>query len=109
MAAESSMGFEKVVDNILRHYPTLEVARLQVARAIEEVPKVEGQLDWELSGSGGVSHDVSLFGTPSDRGDINLSLERQLESGHSVGVSGGYTYEDSSFTFSPLFPNPSHA
>lgn len=109
MAAESSMGFEKVVNNILRHYPTLEVARLQVARAIEEVPKVEGQLDWELSGSGGVSHDVSVFGTPSDRGDINLSLERQLESGHSVGVSGGYTYEDSSFTFSPLFPNPSHA
>lgn len=103
------LGFNDVVDKILRHYPTLEVARLQVARAREEIAKVESQLGWELAGSGGVSHDVSVFGTPTDRGDINLSLERQLESGHSVGISGNYTYEDSSFTVSPLFPNPSHS
>ena len=107
--AESKLGFEQVVDRILRNYPSLEVARLQVARANQEVFKVESQLGWELSGNGGVSHDVSFFGTPSDRGDINVSLDRQLASGHSIGVSGNYTYEDSSFTVSPQFPNPSHA
>lgn len=103
------LGFEAVVDRILKHYPSLEVARLQVTRSREEIAKVQSGLGWELAGSGGVSHDVSVFGTPTDRGDVNLSLERQLESGHSVGINGNYTYEDSSFTVSPLFPNPSHS
>lgn len=108
-AEEQALGFDRVVEKILQHYPTLEVARLQVQRSREEIAKVESRLGWELASSGGVSHDVSVFGTPTDRADVNLSLERQLESGHSVGISGNYTYEDSSFTVSPLFPNPSHS
>lgn len=108
-ADEARLGFHQVVEKIMRHYPTLEVARLQVARAREEIAKVESQLGWELAGSGGVAHDVSVFGTPTDRGDVNLSLERRLATGHQVGISGNYTYEDSAFTISPLFPNPSHS
>ncbi|MDR9435247.1 MAG: TolC family protein [Thiohalophilus sp.] len=108
-AAESTLGFEQVVDNILQQYPSLEVARLQVQRSRQEIARVESGLGWELAADGGVSHDVSVFGTPTDRADVNLSLQRQLESGHQVGISGNYTYEDSSFTVSPLFPNPSHA
>jgi len=106
---QPQLGFARVVEKILRHYPSLEIARLQVERSREEIARVESQLGWELAGSGGVAHDVSVFGTPTDRGDINVSLDRQLESGHRVGISGNYTYEDSSFTVSPLFPNPSHA
>lgn len=108
-AEEKPLGFDRVVEKILQHYPSLEIARLQVERSRQEIARVESRLGWELAGSGGVAHDVSVFGTPSDRGDINLSLDRQLASGHSVGISGNYTYEDSSFTVSPLFPNPSHA
>lgn len=107
--APAQLDFNAVVDRILKHYPSLEVARLQVSRSRQEIAKVQSRLGWELAGNGGISHDVSVFGTPTDRADVNLSLERQLESGHSVGISGNYTYEDSSFTVSPLFPNPSHS
>ncbi|TDY00091.1 TolC family protein [Thiohalophilus thiocyanatoxydans] len=108
-AEEQTLGFERVVEKILGHYPSLEVARLQVQRSREEIARVESQLGWEMASDGGVSHDVSVFGTPTDRADVNLSLERQLESGHRVGVSGNYTYEDSAFTVNPEFPNPSHS
>ncbi|MDZ7663213.1 TolC family protein [Thiohalophilus sp.] len=107
-ADEPALGFEGVVEKILQQYPTLEIARLQVQRSHQEIARVESRLGWELAGDAGISHDVSVFGTPTDRADVNLSLERQLESGHRVGVSGNYTYEDSSFTLSGL-PNPSHA
>lgn len=110
IAAENNkLAFPRVVEKILAQYPTLKVARYQIDKARQEIAKVESQLGWTLAGNGGVSHDVSVFGTPTDRADLNLSVERKLQSGHSVGVSGSYTYEDSSFTISPLFPNPSHA
>jgi len=108
-AGEPTLGFDRVVENILQQYPSLEVARLQVQRSRQEIARVESRLGWELAGDAGVAHDVSVFGTPTDRADVNLSLDRQLESGHRVGISGNYTYEDSSFTVSPLFPNPSHS
>lgn len=107
-AAEPTLGFDGVVENILQQYPSLEVARLQVQRSRQEIARVESRLGWELAGDAGVVRDVSVFGTPTDRADVNLSLDRQLESGHRVGISGNYTYEDSSFTVSPQFPNPSH-
>ncbi|MFP4611385.1 MAG: TolC family protein [Thiohalophilus sp.] len=107
-ADEAELGFDRVVEKILQQYPSLEVARLQVQRSRQEIARVESRLGWELAGSGGVAHDVSVFGTPTDRADVDLSLDRQLESGHRVGVSGNYTYEDSSFTVNPEFPNPSH-
>lgn len=108
-ANEPALGFEGVVEKILQQYPTLEVARLQVLRSRQEIARVESRLGWELAGDAGISHDVSVFGTPTDRADVNLSLDRQLESGHRLGISGNYTYEDSSFTVNPQFPNPSHA
>jgi len=108
-AQDPDRSFQQVMERILVQYPSLKVAQYQVARARQEIAKVESQLGWSLAGNGGVTHDVSVFGTPSDLGDINVSLQRKLESGHSVGISGNYTYEDNSFTFSPQFPNPSHA
>lgn len=40
--------------------------------------------------------------------DINGSLGRQLKSGATLSLSGGYRYEDSSLSFSPVLPNPAH-
>lgn len=40
--------------------------------------------------------------------DVNGSISRQLESGSTLSLSGGYRYEDSSLSFSPVLPNPAH-
>lgn len=103
------LGFYQVVEQILATYPSLRTAALQVERARQELTRVESQLGWSLSGQGGVNHDLSSFGIPSDVADISAGLNRRLRSGHSVGLNGSYRYEDSSLSFSPLLPNPSES
>jgi len=98
-----SQALQKVIDT----YPTLDIARLQVQQARQDMLKVESTLGWQLSAEGGANHDVSAFGVPSDVADAFAGLNRTLRSGDSLALSGRYRYEDSSATISPLLPNPS--
>ena len=107
--ANEKLTFEQVIENILTTYPSLKITQLKVEQARYELVKVESQLGWTLSGNAGVSHDVSITGSPLDKGNLNAALEKKLKSGNSVSVSGNYSYEDNSFTLSPTFPNPSHS
>ncbi len=102
-----SLTYTQALQNVINTYPTLDIARLQVEQARQELDKVESTLGWALAAQGGLNHDVSLFGTPSDVADALASLDRTLRSGDRVGVSGSYRYEDSTATISPLLPNPS--
>jgi len=102
-----ALTFTQVLQKVIDTYPTLNIARLQVEQARQDMLKVESALGWQLAAEGGVNHDVSTFGIPSDVGDALASLNRTLPSGDSLGVSGRYRYEDSSTTISPLLPNPS--
>ena len=103
----AALTFSQALQKVIDTYPTLDIARLQVEQARQEMYKIESALGWQLAAQGGVNHDVSMFGVPSDVADAFASLNRTLPSGDSLGVSGSYRYEDSSATISPLLPNPS--
>ena len=102
-----ALTFPQALQKVIDTYPTLDIARLQVEQARQDMLKVESTLGWQLAAEGGANHDVSAFGVPSDVGDAFASLNRTLRSGDSLGVSGGYRYEDSSTSINPLLPNPS--
>ena len=98
-----TQALQKVIDT----YPTLDIARLQVEQARQEFNKVESTLGWALAAQGGLDHDLSVYGSPSDVADALASIDRTLRSGDRVGVSGSYRYQDSTVAVSPLLPNPS--
>lgn len=98
-----TQALQKVIDT----YPTLDIARLQVEQARQELDKVESTLGWALAAQGGLDRDLSLYGSPSDVADALARLDRTLRSGDRVGVSGSYRYQDSTVAVSPLLPNPS--
>ena len=102
------LNIYQVMQRVLDRYPLLKTAELEVAQAAELKKQVESSLGWQLNSSAGVTHDLTGFGTPSDRMDINTAVGRQLESGSTISLSGGYRYEDSSLSVSPVLPNPAH-
>ena len=110
-AAEKAdaLTFSQALQKVIDTYPTLDIARLQVEQARQDMLKVESTLGWQLTAEGGVKHDVSTFGIPSDTADAFAGLNRTLRSGDSLGVSGLYRYEDSTAALSPLLPNPSES
>jgi outer membrane protein TolC len=99
----------QAVKRLMDYYPTLQIARLKTDQARWEIKNVKSQLSWKLNGSAGVVHDVSAFGTPFDRFEASANLNRKLDSGHSLGFSGRYQYNDDSFVLNNSFPNPSQS
>ena len=102
------LNIYQVMQRVLDRYPLLKTSELEVAQAAELKQQVESSLGWQLNSSAGVTHDLTGFGTPSDRMDINSAVGRQLKSGSTISLSGGYRYEDSSLSISPVLPNPAH-
>jgi len=105
---KNELTIYQVMQRVIDRYPSLKISALELEQAASQRQQVESQLGWILNSSGEISRDLSLLGTPSDRLDINGTISRQLESGSSISLNGGYRYEDSSLTFSPLLPNPAH-
>lgn len=103
----NNLTIYQVMQKVIDRYPSLKISSLAIEQAAQQRKQIESQLGWILNSSTGVTHDLSAFGTPTDRLDVNASIGRKLSSGASVSLSGGYRYEDSSFTLGPL-PNPSH-
>ena len=98
----------QVIQRVIDRYPSLKIAVIEVSQAAQQRRQVESSLGWILDSSIGITHDLTGLGTPSDRLDITSSINRQLKSGATVSLSGGYRYEDSSLSFSPALPNPAH-
>jgi len=103
-----TLTFGNVLQRVVERDASLEVARLQLDRAREEVARAEGQLAWALNGQGGYGRDLSLFGIPTEKADVALGAEKLLSFGPRVGVTGSYSREDSAVSISPLLPNPSN-
>jgi outer membrane protein TolC len=104
-----SFTLHQTLKRVVETYPSIDIARMQVARAQQEIYRARSIVGWNLGAQAGASHDISPFsGTPSDSADLSASLTKPLTSGGTIGLSGNYSYEDSSFTFGPTFPNPSH-
>ncbi len=105
---KSELTIYQVMQRVLDRYPSLKISEMEVAQSLEQRKQVESQLGWILNSSAGINHDLTGFGTPSDSLDINGEITRQLKSGSSLSLSGGYRYEDNSLSFSPSLPNPAH-
>ena len=108
LAEKIDLTIYQVMQRVLDKYPTLKISDIEVAQAAEQRKQVESSLGWVLNSSGGVTHDLTALGTPSDRLDVTSSIARQLKSGATLSLSGGYRYEDSSLSFNPALPNPAH-
>ncbi len=107
--AAESFTLHQTLRLVMQTYPSVEIAHMQAKRAQQDVIKARSMLGWNLGGQVGANHDLSQFsGTPSNSANLSADLSRQLASGGSIGLGGSYNYEDSSFSFGPTFPNPSH-
>lgn len=107
-ATAETLTYAEFLKRVLARDASFDVAGLQLERTRAELAKAESQLNWMLSGQGGVGRDLSLFGSFSDRADISLGADRRLSFGPQIGVSAGYAREDSASSLSPLIPNPSN-
>ncbi len=107
--SETRLDIYQVMQRVLDRYPALKISAYDVELAAEQQKQVESSLGWILQAKSGAKHDLSAFGTPSDTVDINGGISRQLASGGSLSVTGGYHYEDSAFVLNSSFPNPSYS
>ena len=105
---KNELTIYQVMQRVIDRYPSLKISALQLEQATSQRQQVESQLGWILNSSGGITHDLTALGTPSDRLDVTGTIGRQLKSGSSVSINGGYRYEDSSLSFNPSLPNPAH-
>jgi len=105
-ASAQTMTLEQVLQQVIDHYPSVKTAAYQVEKAQQENIKVENQLSWQLGAQAGISRDVSLFGTPTDKMTLAGSMSRKLSSGDSFSVDAAIYREDASTVFSPTLPNP---
>ena len=101
------LSLDDVVTKILKQYPSIKVARLEVEQARQEFSKIESQLGWILNAQSGVSRDISTFNIPSKRFDANVNISSLNKSGSTFGVSGNYSYEKSDTSIIPSLLNPS--
>jgi len=104
---EETLSLDEVISKILKHYPSIRIARLQVQQAQQEFSKIESQLGWVLIAQSGISRDISSFNIPSERFDAGVKLSSVTRSGSSIEISGNYSYEDSDISIIPSVVNPS--
>ncbi len=107
-AQPAPLDWYEVVQRVVRDQPSLEAARLQAERARLELQKLEASLGWVFQGNATASHEVSFIGTPSDSIQGRAGIQRRQANGVTWGMAGSYTYQNDSFVFSPLLPNPYH-
>jgi len=98
---------QDVIHLVLKNYPTLKIARLEIDRARQEFAKIESQLGWIASAQTGISRDVGAFNIPSERFDVAAGIGSTQDSGHAVELTGQYSYEDGESVAFPSIANPS--
>ena len=92
-----AFSYDAVVDNVIRTYPNLESAALQIEKSLLELDRINSTLGWQARANTLVSHDVGITGTPSDVVQANGSLSRLLKSGDTVSVDASYVRSDDEF------------
>ncbi len=105
--ALDEMTLPQLVEQTLEHFPDLKLADLNVEHVRQELPQIESQTGFVLSGKSGYSRDLSFIGTPSDNFSVAGELKRTLRTGERIGLSTSYRREDNSGgSFFPGYPNP---
>lgn len=97
---------EQVMQRVFDHYPSINIAAIEIERARQTIKVVNNQLGWQLSAQAGFERGIGLFGTASDTVSMGAGLSRMLDSGSNITIDGGVRHEDSETVFSPAIPNP---
>ncbi|MGW8248778.1 MAG: TolC family protein [Acidiferrobacterales bacterium] len=103
--AAETLTLRQTIQRVIDTYPTLEIGKLQTDKAAQEITRAQSQLGWQLNAQAGASHDLGLTNAPADTGTAGIGVQRQLQSGGTLGVQGGVQYTNNSVPF-PGFPNP---
>jgi outer membrane protein TolC len=101
-----SFTLHQTLNRVTTTYPSIEIARMQVARAQQEINRAQSIIGWNVGAQIGAKHDLSAFGVPVDSANLSANLTKPLASGGSIGLSSNYNYDESSITYFP--PNPSN-
>jgi len=96
----------QMLQQVIRHYPSLQSAALQVEKAQQETARIESQLGWQLGAQAGVHKDVSLFGSAVNQINVGTRLARQLPSGNALSLSASISRDDADSAPLPTLPNP---
>jgi len=100
-----NMTLKILLEQVLDYYPSLETAALQVEKARQTSALIESRLGWQVAGQGGISKDMSLFGSPVTSLNIGGQMTRQLTDGDSMAVVAMISRDDADQTL-PTLPNP---
>lgn len=98
---------KQFISESINSYSALSIATLSVNKLALEIDKVSSQLGWVATSEGGYSQNSSSYGIQTDTVDFGVGLEKPLESGNTVSISGRYAHADSEQSLSSLSPNPS--
>ena len=105
---QERLSYEAILGKVIRSYPNLESAAMQIERSLLELDRINSTLGWQARASTQASHDVGLVGAPVDIVQANGSLSRRLKTGDTVSIDASYTRSDNDFVFTPTLPNPSN-
>jgi len=100
---------EQVLQKVIDHYPSINVAAIEIERARQSIKVANSQTGWQLDAQAGIERAVGLFGTPSDSMALGAGMSRMLDSGSHLIFEGGVRREDSETVLSPAMANPATA
>lgn len=93
---------ENVLQKVIDHYPSVNIAAIEIERARQSIKVANSQLGWQLNAQAGIERGASLFGSTSDTISMGAGISRMLESGSSLAFEGGVRREDSETAFGPV-------
>jgi outer membrane protein TolC len=105
-ADTTALTLPRLLQQVLDHYPSLQTAALQIEKAQQESTQIESRLGWQLGAQGGISQDVSLFGSAVSRISAGTHAMRQLDTGDTLSVSANIQRDDADTATLPSLPNP---
>lgn len=100
------LSLEQVIQKVVDHYPSIKTAAMQLEQARQENKRIQSQLGWQLNAQAGISHNLSLIGSPVDTFQFGGGVSRLLESGDSMSLNAAIAHDDADTAFATL-PNPS--
>jgi outer membrane protein TolC len=105
--AAETLTLRQTIQRVINTYPSLEIGKLQTDKAAQEITRAQSQLGWQLNAQAGASHDLGFTNAPVDSITAGAGIQRQLESGGTLGIRGNVQRDDNSVTLPiPGFPNP---
>lgn len=97
---------EQVLQKVIDHYPSVNVAAIEIERARQSIKVANSMVGWQLDAHAGAERAVGLLGTPSDSMVLGAGMSRMLDSGSRLAFEGGVRREDSESVLSPAMANP---